>query len=131
MSAQANSKHGLARDVKRRSYSTTIVNQVVETRQSLLTEQRSGRLALYAGREHHHSRLRAVLCAPMLVHDRLIGVVYVDTTLRSGSFSEADRGLLSAVAGQAGIAIEMPACTGWRWRKAVLSKSLRWRGRFE
>jgi serine phosphatase RsbU (regulator of sigma subunit) len=50
--------------------------------------------------------LRAILCAPMNVQDRLIGVVYVDTSLRHTNFTEADRELLSAVAGQAGIAIE-------------------------
>jgi sigma-B regulation protein RsbU (phosphoserine phosphatase) len=50
--------------------------------------------------------LRAIMCAPMLVKQRLVGVVYVDTSMRSGNFSEADRDLLNAVAGQAGIAIE-------------------------
>jgi len=50
--------------------------------------------------------LRAILCAPMLVQDRLVGVIYVDTSMRAGSFSNADRDLLSAVAGQAGIALE-------------------------
>ena len=42
----------------------------------------------------------------MLVHDRLIGVVYVDTAMRSGNFTDADLQLLNAVAGQAGVAIE-------------------------
>ena len=50
--------------------------------------------------------LRAILCAPMLVKDRLVGVVYVDTSIRTGSFKESDLFLLSAVAGQAAVAIE-------------------------
>jgi sigma-B regulation protein RsbU (phosphoserine phosphatase) len=50
--------------------------------------------------------LRAILCAPMVVKDRLVGVVYVDTSMRAGKFCPADRDLLSAVAGQAGIALE-------------------------
>jgi sigma-B regulation protein RsbU (phosphoserine phosphatase) len=42
----------------------------------------------------------------MVVKDRLVGLVYVDTSLRTGAFSEADRDLLTAVSAQAGIAIE-------------------------
>jgi phosphoserine phosphatase RsbU/P len=40
------------------------------------------------------------------VKDRLVGVVYVDTSMRTGNFTDSDRDLLAAVAGQAGIAIE-------------------------
>jgi sigma-B regulation protein RsbU (phosphoserine phosphatase) len=50
--------------------------------------------------------LRAILCAPMMVKERLIGVVYVDTSIRTGSFKDSDLFLLSAVAGQAAVAIE-------------------------
>jgi serine phosphatase RsbU (regulator of sigma subunit) len=42
----------------------------------------------------------------MLVERRLVGVVYVDTAMKSGNFTESDRELLNAVAGQAGRAIE-------------------------
>jgi serine phosphatase RsbU (regulator of sigma subunit) len=104
---QSRVARGVKGDLKEgEGYSTTIVNQVVETRQSLLTNNAQGDDRYTPGQSIIIRGLRAVLCAPMLVHERLIGVVYVDTTLRSGSFSEADRGLLSAVAGQAGIAIE-------------------------
>ena len=36
--------------------------------------------------------LRAILCAPMLIQDRLVGVVYVDTSMRSGNLSSGSRG---------------------------------------
>ncbi|MBZ0295792.1 MAG: SpoIIE family protein phosphatase [Anaerolineae bacterium] len=88
------------------AYSTTVVNQVVETRTSLLTNNAMFDNRYVPGQSIIMRGLRAILCAPMLVKDRLVGVVYVDTSMRSGNFSEADRNLLSAVAGQAGIAIE-------------------------
>jgi len=88
------------------AYSTTIVNQVVETRQPLLTNNAMFDSRIQPGQSIIMRGLRAILCAPMLVHDRLVGVVYVDTAMRSGTFTEADRDLLMAVAGQAGVAIE-------------------------
>lgn len=88
------------------AYSTTIVNQVVGTRQPLLTNNAQFDDRYKPGASIIMRGLRAILCAPMLVKGRLIGVVYVDTSLRSGNFTEADLRLLSAVAGQAGTAIE-------------------------
>jgi sigma-B regulation protein RsbU (phosphoserine phosphatase) len=87
-------------------YSTTIVNQVVTSRESLLTNNAMFDTRFQAGQSIIMRGLRAILCAPMLVKGRLIGVVYVDTSMRTGNFSNADRELLDAVAGQAAIAIE-------------------------
>ena len=88
------------------SYSTTIVNQVVTTRQPLLTNNAQFDIRFKAGQSIIMKGLRAILCAPMTVKDRLVGVVYVDTSIRTGTFTEGDSVLLSAVAGQAAIAIE-------------------------
>ncbi|MBL8118766.1 MAG: SpoIIE family protein phosphatase [Anaerolineae bacterium] len=88
------------------AYSTTIVNQVVATRQPLLTNNAMFDNRITPGQSIIMRGLRAILCAPMLVQDRLVGVVYVDTSMRSGNFTEADRDLLSAIANQAGITLE-------------------------
>ncbi len=89
-----------------RAYSTTIVNEVVNNRQPLLTNNAQFDDRYQAGQSIIMRGLRAIMCAPMLVKGRLIGVVYVDTSLRHGNFTQSDIQLLSAVAGQAGIAIE-------------------------
>jgi sigma-B regulation protein RsbU (phosphoserine phosphatase) len=68
--------------------------------------------------------LRAILCAPMLVKNRLVGVVYVDTSMRTGMFSDADRDLLMAVAGQAGTAIENARLYGVAVEKGRLEREL-------
>lgn len=87
-------------------YSTTIVNEVVTSRQPLLTNNAQFDTRYQAGQSIIMRGLRAILCAPMLVKGRLLGVVYVDTSMRQGNFSQSDRDLLNAVAGQAGIALE-------------------------
>jgi serine phosphatase RsbU (regulator of sigma subunit) len=88
------------------AYSTTIVRQVVETREALLTNNAQYDTRYVPGQSIIMFGLRAILCAPMLVQNRLIGVVYVDTSMKSGNFSAGDLSLLDAVAGQAGVAIE-------------------------
>ncbi len=87
-------------------YSTTIVNQVVSTRLPLLTNNAQFDTRFQAGQSIIMRGLRAILCAPMMVKGRLMGVVYVDTSMRSRNFSNSDRDLLSAVAGQAAIALD-------------------------
>lgn len=92
--------------LEQEGYSTTIVNQVVQTRETLLTNNAQFDTRFQAGQSIIMRGLRAILCAPMMVQNRLVGVVYVDTSMRTGNFSQSDRDLLSAVAGQAGIALE-------------------------
>lgn len=106
------------------AYSTTVVNQVIETRQALLTNNAMFDDRYQAGQSIIMRGLRAILCAPMLVKDRLVGVVYVDTAMRSGTFSEGDRDLLMAVAGQAGTAIENARLYGVAVEKGRLEREL-------
>ncbi|HID89920.1 MAG TPA: adenylate/guanylate cyclase domain-containing protein [Anaerolineae bacterium] len=50
--------------------------------------------------------LRSILCVPLRVRERVTGVIYADSRIRTGLFSEQDLALLSAFADQAAIAIE-------------------------
>lgn len=92
--------------IEKEGYSTTIVNQVVETEQSLLTNNAQFDTRFDAGASIILRGLRAILCAPMMVQDRLVGVVYVDTTMKSGAFRQSDQDLLDAACGIAARAIE-------------------------
>ena len=53
----------------------------------------------------HHGSLRSILCVPMNLQGRPIGVVYVDNRFTAGAFSGEHRGVLEALADQAAIAI--------------------------
>jgi sigma-B regulation protein RsbU (phosphoserine phosphatase) len=92
--------------IEKEGYSTTIVGQVIETRKPLLTNNAQFDNRFSAGESIIIRGLRAILCAPMLVQDRLIGVVYVDTSLKQGTFRPDDMHLLQAVSGLAARAIE-------------------------
>lgn len=105
-------------------YSTTIVTHVVSTREALMTNNAQFDERYKVGESIIMRGLRAILCAPMLVQDRLIGVLYVDTSMRAGSFNESDLELLKAVAGQAGIAIENARLYGVAVEKGRLEREL-------
>jgi sigma-B regulation protein RsbU (phosphoserine phosphatase) len=92
--------------IESETYSTTIVNEVVRTREPLLTNNAQYDTRFNAGQSIIMRGLRAILCAPMLVQDRLIGAVYVDTSMKSGAFKPDDLSLLTAVSGMAARAIE-------------------------
>ncbi len=50
--------------------------------------------------------LRSILCVPMIIQERAIGVLYVDSASESVQFSEADQNLLVSFASQAAAAIQ-------------------------
>jgi signal transduction histidine kinase len=87
-------------------FSRTVIETVIASGKGVVTTDARAdprfasqdSVALYA--------LRSILCAPMPVRGRLIGVVYVDNRLHAARFSQPDLDLLSAFAVQAAIAIE-------------------------
>ena len=50
--------------------------------------------------------LRSILCVPLRVRGRVTGVIYADNRILTGLFSDRDRDLLAAFAGQAAVAID-------------------------
>jgi phosphoserine phosphatase RsbU/P len=50
--------------------------------------------------------LRSILCVPLNLKDRTLGVVYVDNRLQAGIFTQGDLDLLAAIASSAAVAIE-------------------------
>ncbi|NIN67980.1 MAG: SpoIIE family protein phosphatase [Anaerolineae bacterium] len=50
--------------------------------------------------------LRSILCVPLEIKGKVLGVVYVDNRLQTGLFTEDDLDLLAAIASSAAIAIE-------------------------
>ena len=86
--------------------STTITRKVEQTRAPLLTDNAQFDDRFTRGESIMVLGLRSILCVPIMIKDRLIGLVYVDNRLQSGLFNEGHRDLLAAFASQAGIAIE-------------------------
>lgn len=86
--------------------STTIIREVEQTRKPLLTDNAQYDSRFMRGESIMVLGLRSILCVPIMVKERLIGVVYVDNRLQAGLFNDDHLALLTAFASQAGTAIE-------------------------
>jgi putative nucleotidyltransferase with HDIG domain len=86
--------------------SMTVVQRVAETGDVILTTnaQEDPRFANQMSVMGY--KLRSILCVPLKIKDKLIGVIYVDNKARIGTFRQDDLGLISAFADQAAVAID-------------------------
>jgi len=88
------------------SISKKIIDQVAKEGKPILTSNAlqdprfrdSKSIFLYA--------IRSILCVPLLIKEKVIGVIYIDSRIRQGIFKEEDKELLMSIANQAAIAIE-------------------------
>ncbi len=86
------------------------------SRSILVQAEKSGRPVLttnatmdprFAGSDSvAYMKLRAVLCLPMPVRGKSVGMLYIDNRFEEGVFQSLDMGLLEAFAAQAAIALE-------------------------
>jgi adenylate cyclase len=86
--------------------SSSIVNGVLEEGASMLLSDAfidprfSGSESIIA------QGIRAAMCVPLVAHDKVLGIMHLDTRERVGAFTEKDLQLLKAIANQTAIAIE-------------------------
>lgn len=86
--------------------SRTVVNEVLQTGEVLLTDNAFKDDRLQSGVSIAQMTLRSVLCAPLRYRDSVLGVVYVDNRLKAGVFTDREKMLLVAFANQISVAIE-------------------------
>ena len=86
--------------------SRTIINRVALSGEPILTTDAQEDERFSAQESVVSYNLRSILCLPLLVKDRLIGVIYADNRIQSGIFTEKERDLLVDFANQAAIALE-------------------------
>lgn len=86
--------------------SRSVVNQVLATNNPLFLN------AIYANKKFKISEsmealgLRMVMCVPLKVRDRLLGLIYVDSHSETETFTKLEERLFEAFAAQASVAIE-------------------------
>ena len=83
-----------------------IVDRVAREGQPMLTSDAQSDSELSLRQSVINLKLRSVLCVPLLVKGKTIGVIYVDNRLQAGIFMQDDLDLLNAIAASAAIAIE-------------------------
>ncbi len=86
--------------------SRSIVTQVADTGEPIVTTNAQMDPRFKAQESVIGYNLRSILCAPLRYRGRSTGVIYADNRILTGLFSNTDRDLLAAFAGQAAIAIE-------------------------
>jgi serine phosphatase RsbU (regulator of sigma subunit) len=101
----------LGRDAKERDlpaatgYSRTVVSKVAQSRQHIVvTGTEEG--ALLGSESAVAHELRSIIAAPLLLRDKLMGVVYLDNRLVKGLFTDGDAEILRAIANHIAIAVE-------------------------
>ncbi|HID84560.1 MAG TPA: adenylate/guanylate cyclase domain-containing protein [Anaerolineaceae bacterium] len=88
------------------NFSRSIVQRVVATGEPVLTSNAQHDPRFRNGESVALYHLKSVICVPLKVKDRLVGVIYVDHRMRSGAFAPQHLGMLMAFAHQAATALE-------------------------
>jgi len=87
------------------TYSETIVRKAKAERRAILTVDASSDTRFSASRSVVDLNLRAVMCAPIVHRDQVLGVVELDTQESSRMFIEADLNLLTGIVAQLAFAV--------------------------
>jgi adenylate cyclase len=86
--------------------SDTIIHQVLQGGDGILTTNALTDPRFGAQESIVAYNLRSILCVPLKVKGKLIGVIYADNRVREGLFTEKARELVSGFANQAAVALE-------------------------
>jgi K+-sensing histidine kinase KdpD len=87
-------------------YSRTIVNQVMDTGESVVTTNASEDPRYSESESVITKGLRSIMATPLRVRGRVIGLIYVDNSAMSGRFLDDDLATLDAFSGHAAVAID-------------------------
>lgn len=86
--------------------SSTILNQVLHDRASVLSSDAVLDPRFSASQSIISQGIRAAMCVPLVTGNKVVGVMHLDSRERIGAFTEKDLQLLKAIAVQTAIAIE-------------------------
>lgn len=117
-------RDGGRRDVQELGgYSHTVVERVrAEQKPLVLTGTEAGQ-AIGAESVVAYN-LRSIMAAPVIVRERLLGVVYVDSRVAKGLFAEEDLDFFVALANHIGVVLELAQSARLEVRRAALEKEL-------
>ncbi len=86
--------------------SRTIVNAVMENKQSILSSDAQKDDRFISQQSIVSLSIRSLMCAPFICKGEILGVINVDTMSSRHAFSSDDLAMLTGIAGQAAIAIK-------------------------
>ncbi len=86
--------------------SRTILSEVTTNKVSVLTSDAQMDSRFMGAHSIILQGIRSTMCVPLLWHDELLGVIYLDSQVATGAFTEKDLQILTSIANQAAIAIQ-------------------------
>lgn len=86
--------------------SHTIVNQALHQGSGVLTSDAMSDDRFAASESVPQFHIRSAMCVPIRGKEGILGIIYVDTKISSGTFNRSDLELLTALGNEAGAAIE-------------------------
>ena len=97
-----------AESTERMRASKTIVDHVIAHREGVLCSNAmsDARFADAEGPGLKEIGLTSVICAPMIAHEKVLGVIYVDCAISKHIYTEEQLRLVAAIGQMAGLAIE-------------------------
>jgi sigma-B regulation protein RsbU (phosphoserine phosphatase) len=104
--------------------SRRVIERVAQTGQGVMTSDAQTEEWLAESTSVASLKLRSIMCVPLLVQGRRIGLVYVDNRMQAGMFGKDDLELLQAVASTAAVAIENARLHMAEVEKARLEREL-------
>lgn len=105
--------------------SKTIIDQVVETKQAILSTDTMDDQRFQLSESIANFRIRSFICAPLPdAEGNILGVIQLDSLDSKHRFRESDLDLLLSVAGQAGLAIDNAQLHDQVVRQRVLERDL-------
>ena len=87
-------------------FSSSIVNQALEQLEPIIATNAAGDERFQEMKSVVQHGLRSILCIPLTLQKRVVGVLYADNRIEQGLFNPHDIPLLTAFGAQAAIAIE-------------------------
>lgn len=88
------------------TYSRSVLRRCMEQGAAVLSTVQSDDEALQLGKSVYDLKLRAVMCTPMVVRDRTIGAIYVDSRAVRREFNARDLALFEAISAQLAVSLE-------------------------
>lgn len=84
----------------------SILSRVAGTREGVLCSNVQGDQRFESGKSIQNLGLRSVLCVPIAVRERVLGVIYLDSPIPRHTFNENELRLLVAIGYQTGLALD-------------------------
>lgn len=118
-------KHRRETDEEKSRISRTIINQVMESREAILSADAASDSRFDMSQSIADFRIRSMMCAPLIDSDgNALGVIQVDTLDQRSRFREDDLVVLATVALQAAIVVENAQLHEETLRQQAVDKEL-------